>query len=264
MNYLLDKKAKKKNILKYSALVLLVLVLLYFRGGVGRGLSVAAHAVFRPLLALGRGAGEKISSLGVYFSSKKSLELENETLKQKLYETAAGISEHQTVLDENIKLKEILGRKNETVQMLLAGILGRPDQSLYDAFIIDAGAEAGVKAGQNVFAFGNIPIGKVAETFAKSSKVVLYSTPGEQTEVVVSGRDVFMQVVGRGGGNFEMVLPRDFALAEGAEVVLPGVTPYVLARVEKIISDPRDAFQKALLISPVNIFEIKFVQVEID
>jgi len=32
--------------------------------------------------------------------------------------------------------------------------------------------------------------------------------------------------------------------------------------VETIISDPRDSFQKALLVSPVNIQEIKFVEVE--
>ena len=71
-----------------------------------------------------------------------------------------------------------------------------------------------------------------------------------------------MEAIGRGGGNFEMILLRDFVLKEGTEIVLPGIVPFVLGKVKAIISDPRDSFQKALLVSPVNIQEIRFVQVE--
>ena len=71
-----------------------------------------------------------------------------------------------------------------------------------------------------------------------------------------------MEVVDHKKGNFELILPRDFVIAEGAEVVLPGAFPYVLGTVKTIISDPRDAFQKALIVSPVNIQELKFVEVE--
>ena len=104
-----------------------------------------------------------------------------------------------------------------------------------------------------------------------SSKAILFSNPGEKTEVLVSlgrsssgeaGKDIFMQVVGRGGGNFEMTLPRDLVLEKGTEVQLPGLAPRALAIVETILSDPRDAFQKALLVSPVNIQELKFVEIE--
>ncbi len=59
-----------------------------------------------------------------------------------------------------------------------------------------------------------------------------------------------------------MVMPRDFILEKGIEVVLPGITPYTIATVQTIISDTRDSFQKVLLLSPVNIFELKFVEVE--
>ena len=130
----------------------------------------------------------------------------------------------------------------------------------------------GLQIGDIVFALGNIPIGRVAEIYPNSSKVILFSSSGEKTQVVVSGKsdtpdadnngDVFMEVVGRGGGNFEIILPRDFTPAKGDEVVLPGINPYVLAVVETIISDPRDPFIKALLVSPVNIQEFKFVEVE--
>jgi hypothetical protein len=59
-----------------------------------------------------------------------------------------------------------------------------------------------------------------------------------------------------------MIMPRDFVLAKGDELALPGLTPYIVATVQTIISDPRDAFEKALLATPVNIQELKFVEVE--
>ena len=127
-----------------------------------------------------------------------------------------------------------------------------------------------------VFARGFIPIGRVAEIYPNFSKIILFSTAGEKTQVVVSigtsndaslvadsvDQNLFMELVGRGGGNFEMTLPRDIVLVKGNQVVLPSINPRVVAVVETIISDPRDPFTKALLVSPVNIQELKFVQVE--
>ena len=158
--------------------------------------------------------------------------------------------------------KEILGRKNEGTAVILAAILSKPNQSLYDTLIIDAGVKQGLQTGDLVFAEGNAPIGRVAEIYQNSSKVILFSNAGEKTQAIVAGRDVFMEIVGRGGGNFEMILPRDFTLSKGDEVVSTGIMPYILGVVETIISDPRDSFVKALLTSPVNIQELKFVQVE--
>ena len=60
-----------------------------------------------------------------------------------------------------------------------------------------------------------------------------------------------------------MILPRDITLQKGDLVTIPGINPYTLAVVETVISDPRDPFTKALLSSPVNVQELKFVEVEI-
>jgi cell shape-determining protein MreC len=179
-------------------------------------------------------------------------------------ENEARIANYNTVLDENNKLKEILGRAPEQIgnRMLVAAILAKPNRSLYDTLIIDAGANQGVVVNQRVFALGNIPIGRIAESYADSSKVILYSNPEEKTGIVVDGRGIFMQIVGRGGGNFEILLPKDLTLDNGTEVSLPGITPYIVGTVVKTISDPRDSFVKALLVSPVNIQSLDFVEVE--
>lgn len=281
MSYLLDKKVKKNKYLKYALFVAVFLFLMSL--GVFRGFSYVGHFVFRPVLVLGHSVGGKFSNISSYFSSKKSLLAENAELKEKLYEQEARLTNYNSLLEENIKIKEILGRKISSglseKGMILSAILSKPNQSPYDTLVIDTGSKEGVLVDQRVFAFGDIPIGRVKEVYYRSAKVVLFSSPGEKTNVSVplslpgnkdiissdennKTSDTFMEAVGRGGGNFEMILPRDFILKKGTEVVLPDISPLVLGIVETIITDPRDSFQKALLVSPVNIQEIKFVQIE--
>ena len=60
-----------------------------------------------------------------------------------------------------------------------------------------------------------------------------------------------------------MVVPQGMTLQQGDQVVLPGINSYVLGIVQTVISDPRDPFTKAILTSPINIEEQKFVEVEI-
>lgn len=261
MNYLLDRKKKRRKIFNFFIIIILVFLVVYFNKNIWTTLSGTAHILFRPVASIGISIGEKFSNLGANFNSKRTLSLENERLTDRLNELESEISNYTTVINENEKLKEILSRKKENVELILAGILSKPNISPYDTLIVDAGEREGVQEGNTVFAHGNIPIGKVSNVYSRTSKVVLFSSPGEKTEVVLVGKNTFMQVIGRGGGNFEMILPRDFVVEQGTEIHLPGITPYVLGTVASIISDPRDAFQKALLISPVNIQELKFVQI---
>ncbi len=262
MSYLLDKKTKKKKFERIAVLVVCLLLIFYFRTGILKGLSSVTHFVVRPFLVLGNGAGNRLGNFGSYFSSKRMLSLENQNLKLQLGEKEATLANYNSISDENEKMKEILNRKKTKNEFVLAGILNKPNRSMYDTLLIDAGTNDGIVIGQKVFAYGDVPIGYISEAYADSSKVVLSSSPGEKTEVAISGKDVFMEAVGRGGGNFEMILPRDFTVDNGTEVVLPGITPYVLGTVATIVSDPRDSFEKALLTSPINIFELRLVEVE--
>lgn len=262
MSYLLDKKTKKRKVNKILIFVVLIFIIIYFRTSIFSSLSFSSHSIFRPVITLGNNIGSNVKNMRSFFYSKKVLQRENEDLKLKLKEGEATLANYNTILDENFKLKETLGRKVDTNPKILSAILSKPNQSPYDVLIIDIGEDQGITAGSRVFALGNIPIGIVAEVYARSAKIVLYSTPGEKREVVIPGTDLFMQLVGRGGGNFEMILPRDFNVEKGTEVHLPGIVPYTVAIVRNIISDPRDSFQKALLESPVNIQQLKFVEVQ--
>jgi cell shape-determining protein MreC len=268
MSYLLDKQNQRKRFFKIAGAVFLFIILFYFKIPVYDFLSSSVHFISRPLLVLKNSTGKIFGGLGSIFYSKNSLITENESLRLELAENKASMANYDTVLDENNKLKEILDRKGEKRSLILSAILAKPNRSLYDTLIIDVGSDHGLKDHDVVYALGNIPIGYIQEVYVNSSKVVLFSNSGEKTDVVVSGNqnhpsgDVFLQIVGRGGGNFEMIMPRDFTVTKGDVFSLPGINSEIVARVETTLSDPRDSFAKALLATPVNIQELKFVQIK--
>ncbi len=262
MSYLLDKKTKQKRYIKIALGVVILIILFFFRTGVFSGLSKISQVVFRPVLVLGNNAGGRIGNIGSYFAFKNSLYTQNQKLQDEIAFDDARMANYDSVMADDTGIKEILSRKDPKTPMILSAILAKPNQSPYDTLVIDAGTEQKVKAGARVFALGNVPIGRVAEVYPNSAKVILFSNPGEKTEVVISGKNLFMELVGRGGGNFEMIIPTDITVQVADQVTLPGINPLIVAIVGKIISDPRDPFTKALLSSPVNVQQLKFVQVE--
>lgn len=262
MNYLQDKKNKQKKILQIAAGVLLVSALVFFHGSIFSSLSSVGHTLFRPMLVLGNITGGRISNISTFFKSQKKLLAEKDNLKYELSVAEGKLAGYEAVLAENIRLREILGRTQETENLVVSDILSKPPQSPYDTLLIDTGTREGIAEGDLVLALGFLPIGRVAAVYPFSAKVILFSSPGQETEVSVSAQNIFLQAVGRGGGNFEAIVPREMELAPGTEAILPGTSTGLVATVATTISDPRDAFKKVLLVAPVNIQELKFVQVK--
>ena len=263
MNYLLDKKIKKRKYFIFLFIVVFLFTLFYFRNPVFYNFSNVANKIFRPIITIGNNIASNFSNINIIFNSKQALFLENKNLKIELDINNAKMTNYNSLQDENNKLKEILGRKKEDKNFVLGTVLNKVNRSLYDSFIIDIGQKNGIKKDDMVFVLGNIPIGRVVEVFDNSSKISLFSSPGQKTEIIISGIENFIEIIGRGGGNFEIILPRDFDIPKGTKVVLPGIDSYVVAISEAIISDPRNSFKKVLLKSPINMQEIKFVQVDI-
>lgn len=261
MTYLQDKKNKNSKTLKIFFVVLGLLLFFLFRSGIYSGLSYVAEVVLHPVISGGSAVGGRIGGIGAYFSSKGSLARENENLKNIIAESEADRANYAGVVAENAELKEILGRKTPGLNLKLGAILAKPNQSPYDTLLLDLG-ENETRVGAGVFAYGSVPVGYIAEVYPYTSKAVLYSSPGEKTSVVIAGKGVSAELVGRGGGNFEMLLPRDLEILKGDQMVLPGINTFVVGTVETIISDPRSSFQKALLTSPVNIGTLQFIEVE--
>lgn len=71
-----------------------------------------------------------------------------------------------------------------------------------------------------------------------------------------------MELLGRGGGNFEMMITKELNIIQGTQVIIPHLSSRVVAVVADIVSDDRSPMQKVILKSPVNIQELKWVEVK--
>lgn len=221
----------------------------------------AIASVGNSIFKIKRSAGEGISDGAQLAKSKSTLIAEKSELEEMVKDLEAQLLDFPTIKDENAKLTEMLARKKESTQLIMARIIAKPSESVYDALIIDGGIDVGMRVGAKVYARGDMLIGTVIEADQHASKIKLLSTSAEVTKAVIVGKDIFIDLEGQGGGTFQTTLPRDVVIDKGTTVatVDSGET---IAITEESLADPRDPFQRILFRSPINVFELRFVGVE--
>jgi len=217
--------------------------------------------VGNPVWKIENGIKKGFNNVGYLFQTKSSLSKENQNLRDENIGISLSMIDYQILKKENEDLKETLGRLPKENDFILGNILTKPNHSPYDTLIIDIGNDFGVRVGDMVYANGNIPIGNVNKVYEKTSLVSLFSNPGQKTEGFINGVNASIELTGRGGGNFEMIIPMDLSIENGTAIYMPGSTSLVLAKTGEIISTPTDPFKKIILSSPVNIQSLKWVQV---
>jgi len=151
-------------------------------------------------------------------------------------------------------------RANDRV---LSAVLIRPPFTGYDEYIIDIGKDFGVNINDKVYAPGDVLIGRVVDVLSDTSKVVLYSSPGQKYEVTVGENKDIATAVGRGGGQYEVVMSRDAVVKDGDFVLAPSVSDKPFGVVTAVLSDPAEPFETVLFASTVSIYNIRWVMVQI-
>ena len=193
--------------------------------------------------------------------SKTSLIKENENLKLQIDKDKKDMVFKDVLSAENDDLKIALNRKDSNKKSILSAILVKPSLSPYDTLIIDIGNNQNISVGDKVAANGNTFIGYVSEVYENTSKVILYSSPGEKVNVLIGNGNIEKEALGMGGGNFEVDVPREVDIKEGDSIIMPSISPNIFGVVSKIEYQSADAFQKVLFNSPVNVSELKWVYV---
>lgn len=194
--------------------------------------------------------------------TKSSILEDNKNLLEENSSLKISMIDYQILKNENDKLKELLGKIPTKYDFILSNILVKPNYSPYDTLIIDVGISEGITEGLIVYTNGNIPIGVISKVYTKTSLVELYSNPSRVTSGIIDELNVSVELIGRGGANFEMSVPLELIIPKGAMILLPGNQPEVVAIVEEEISTPTDPIKKIILRSPVNIQNQKWVQVK--
>lgn len=198
------------------------------------------------------------------FRSKKSLIKENVILKQKIKILEESIATVAAVEKENLELKDLLGRVPDTDAVVLSRVVSRPQATPYDTMIVDEGRSAGIEPGNIVLADGIYAIGRVVDVSDRKSTVSLFTTPEEQTPATLAQANLAVTLVGRGGGNFELTLPRDVEIVPDEYAIVFDNRAYLVGEVLKELSDPRDPIKTIVMRSPVNFWHLSWVQVLTD
>jgi len=192
--------------------------------------------------------------------SKSELIIKNKEEKKEIEKLQLQNLRLNLLEKENAELKSLLGRKKSD-KMTLARVLAKGAGSIYDSLIIDLG-EKDVRKGDKVFVEGAVLVGLIDEVFGKNSRVKLLSASGNSYKVEVGLQGIRAKATGRGGGNFEIILPRGVEIGIGDEIISPAFEGTLVGVVDFIDSRPQDSFQKILFKAPWDINQIKWVLVE--
>ncbi|MCX6753806.1 MAG: hypothetical protein NTV03_01990 [Candidatus Nomurabacteria bacterium] len=257
-----DKKeiVKKRRMIK-NLIFLSIFLLLAVLGVFGFS-SNLLHFIGRPIWKIETSVKNNLINIGYVARTKASVYKENQNLLSENVDLKNSLVDYQVLKNENISLKESFGRVPTKMDMILANILTKPSYSPYDTLIIDIGADDKIAAGDKVYSNVTTPIGEINTVYKNTSLVVLYSSPGTITTAMIDGANTNVDLVGRGGGNFEMIIPIDLPYTKGGSVVMSSLQPEVVAVIGDVISNPNDPVKKVLLSSPVNIQNLKWVFVD--
>ena len=262
MNYLLNKRKRNKKIAFVLGVLIVVLIFVLSTTRTLSPLGGIFDFLATPFWRTGNWVDSSVKNFRDSKISKDKLIEENQILNSKILSMQATMISLEAKAKETDSLLEIFGRSSQSNIGLLAVVLARPPQSPYDTLVIDQGENNGVSVGDKVFAYGNIPIGFVGEVYNSTAKVVLYSQSKNITNTILIGSNLPVDLIGRGGQNFEAILPRDVSVPVGTFASLPSISSVPVAVVSSVISDLRDPFQRILLTSPVNIRYLKYVEVK--
>jgi len=167
---------------------------------------------------------------------------------------------------ENERLRALLG-ENASLQngkFTLTRVLTRPPKTPYDTFIVSGGRDKGYREGDLVYSDYRTMIGKIAAVYNKQSVVLLFSTAGIKTdgELSVAGKVIPVSLIGKGGNNFEIILPTKLKVEVGDYIFVPEDQATILAQVAEIEPDEAETVNHIKTQSPSNVFSLPWLLVK--
>lgn len=262
MNYhLISTRGKKKPYRNLLIAATLILVLIILDSLSFSFTSRVVQTIAAPLLKTENTLTQPFQGFFAYFASKRSLEEENRRLKEHAELMRLEALNARTLLAENTELKKLLGREVDVSKNILAVVLLKPSFTPYDTLIVDVGNDVGVEVHNRVVVAG-IPVGRVMEVYPHSSLVKLYSSAGEEFQVLIGERYIEATAKGQGGGSFEIALPKDVEVKKGDLISIPSIITNTFALVEEIHETENESFKYVYFRSPVSISEMKWVYIQ--
>lgn len=252
-----DRRSIRKKVI-VGAGVLVVGILIVLVSPLRNSFTQMLHIAGPQMWATGEKVGTAGSSFFGAFASKRSIVEENDLLRAENARLRAEVLDRELLKERIAVLEKTLGRAHDE-NRILANVLAGPPRSTYDTLVIDIGEDHTIATGDRVVYAGSGVVGSVAEVYAHTSKVKLFSFPGEEIAVLLGTSTMPITAEGRGMGNFEAHVPRESLVAEGDEVITPD--DLVIGIVGAVVRDDTLPYVRVLFSTPFNITEMRVVEV---
>jgi cell shape-determining protein MreC len=258
MSYKSARDSRSKRVWVFAILAI-VLVLFFARKPIINLFGGAVQGVVAPAWGVTQFLNGEITEGFLFLQPKKALVRRMLELQEDFMNMSSLVYEYEALKKENEDLKESLKLKNTFGFEATARILSRPPQTSYDRIVIDLGQNDDVFEEDLVFVGDNTLLGRVVESYPSSSLVELLSSSGVETEARLLFSELSLPLTGRGGGAFEVAVPRDIPIEELDIFISPYDSGIVLAEVVKVTGDPQDPAKIIVAKTPFNINRVKYV-----
>ncbi len=193
-----------------------------------------------------------------FFYSKAFLYKQNQNLENQVAVLQTQVSDRKLLED---KLQDFSSFEKVSAGSLAAEVLTTPGSSIYDVLTISAGSDQSVKQGDIIYS-GNTKIGFISKVFSNISEATLFSSPGEKISATIYPEGITLDIDGIGGGLFEALLPKGQNIDVG-DLAVDLKNKQVMGIIESVSAGGNNSFNKLIIRTPVNPFELKWVSVAI-
>ncbi len=146
------------------------------------GLKQLVYSVLVPDIKISSNLFSKTGSLLLNLSNIIKVYQENSELKNENFRLKQGLTDSQLVLEENIRLKNLLNiKETKNLKPIFANVIVREPTQWYKFVIIDKGFKDGIEIDNPVVAIlfdgRTCVFGRTTEVYSSTSKVALVTNP---------------------------------------------------------------------------------------
>jgi len=251
-----QRSYKKKRTIRIAIAAIVVVISGWF---LPAAFSTVSAIIMSPFHATNQWLEESSSLIPTFIRDRQSLQADIQQLENQLQVNSRTSVTQQRLFAENNRLRALLGADKES--RIVAGVIARPDTLPYDFLQIDRGVNDGIEVGAPVFVGTDIVIGLVVHTAAQYSFVELFTTPGFEATIFLSGPDVVAKMYGMGGGVARVSLPQGIPIQIGNLVHVPSVEPGVFGTIAYIENEPTQPEQYGYVTPNISLNSLYHVSV---
>ena len=167
----------------------------------GNFLIAITSELLHPLQSLNASLQSKISQIWHDYLDLTEVQAENDLLRAELIRREGNMTTAHALLNENFRLKRLLGMRHKRFSASIAArVIGYDPSAWKQMLTIDQGSSAGIQANSAVLAVGGRAVGQVVRVGPSSSRVLLITDQASGVDAVIESSRVRGIASGLAGG----------------------------------------------------------------